>query len=298
MGGADAFKKKTDMAKPRQIVRVLMPWLCGLLGIFVDTQITQGRRKPPLTLVELFGLPGAGKTTVVQAFAQRATVTTRKDLTAEWANCSALQRLVHVGRALGNFRLLTAAVRFAVGSRLNTRESQFRLLRLVAKTEWLKSRSGVVLLDQGFLQDIWSIFLSSKTARANPALLRSLIGSLYERIDATIVVLEVNAETAAERVSTRPHGESRFDKLPEGQLRDSIAAASGLQRQIVESARLAALPFLIVDASPPIEAVTDRLLSLVPATQMTTSAERTLPRPRRIPVVEPTGAARRSWPGE
>ena len=187
---------------------------------------------------------------------------------------------------------MTAAVRFGVGARLTTRESLFRLMRLVAKTEWLRSRSGVVLLDQGFLQDVWSIFLSSKTACADPALLCSLIRSLYERIDATIVVLEVDSETASARVSARTHGESRFDSLPEGQLRSSIEAARGLQRQIVESARLAGLPDLIVDASPPAQVVTDRLLSLFPATQMRTSAERTLPRPRRISVVGATGSGK------
>lgn len=225
--------------------------------------------------MELFALPGAGKSTVVEAFAKQALVTTRKDLTAEWANSSALQRLAHVGRSFGNYGLLTAAVRFGVGARLDTRESLFRLMRLVAKTEWLRSRSGVLLLDQGLLQDVWSIFLSSKTACADPALLRSLIRSLYEGIEATIVVLEVDSETASARVSARTHGDSRFDSLPEGQLRSSIEAASGLQRQIVESARLTGLPVLMIDASPPAQVVTDRLLSLFPATQMRTSAERT-----------------------
>ena len=253
----------------------------------MDAQLPQCHRKPPLTLVELFALPGAGKSTVSEAFAKQALVTTRKDLTAEWANSSALQRLAHVGRAFGNYRLLTAAVRFGVGARLNTRESQFRLMRLVAKTEWLRSRSGVVLLDQGFLQDVWSIFLSSKTACADPALLCSLIRSLYERIDATIVVLEVDSETASARVSARTPGASRFDSLPEGQLRSSIEAASGLQRQIVESARLAGLPVLIVDASPPAQVVTDRLLALFPAMQM-----RQAPRPRRISVVGATGSGK------
>jgi hypothetical protein len=250
-----------------------MPVAIRLVGNLLGRSIPQGHQKSPLALVELFALPGAGKSTVVEAFAQQALVTTRKDLSAEWEHCSALQRLAHVGRALGNYRLLTAAVRFAVGARLNTRESQFRLMRLVVKTEWLRSRSGVVLLDQGFLQDIWSIFLSSKSARADPALLSSLIRALYERIDATIVVLDVNPETASARVSARTHGDSRFDSLPEGQLRTAIEAASGLQRQITESARLAGLPVLVIDGSPPAQVVTDRLLALFPATQARKCAE-------------------------
>src|SRR4051812_39460632 len=172
-------------------------------------------------LVELFALPGAGKSTVVEALARHAPVTTRKDLSAEWANSSLLQRFAHVGRAFGNYRCLSAAVRFAVHTRLNTRESYLRLIRLLAKTDWLRSRSGVVLLDQGFLQDVWSIFLSSKSARADPKVLRSLLQCLYEGIDVTIVVLKVDPETASARVWARTQGDSRFDNLPMRQLRDS-----------------------------------------------------------------------------
>lgn len=241
----------------------------------MNAQLSPGHRETPLTVLELFALAGAGKSTVVEAFAKQTPVTTRKDLTAEWANRSALQRLAHVGRAFGNRGLLTAAIRFAVGARLDTKESLFRLMRLVAKTQWLRSRSGVLLLDQGFLQDVWSILLSSKAARPDPVLLSSLIRSLYEGIDMTIVVLEVDAETASARVSARTHGESRFDSMPEGQLRSSIEAASGLHRQIVEAARLTGLPVLMIDGSPPAQVVTDQLLSLFPAMPMRTSAKQT-----------------------
>ena len=243
-------------------------------------------------LVELFALPGAGKSTVAGALAKRALVTTRADLSAAWANNSALQRLAHIGRALTDSQAVTAALRFAFGARLNTRESMYRLLRLMAKTDWLRTRSGMVLLDQGFLQDIWSIFLSSKSASADPALLCSLIGALYDGIDATIVVLDVNPETASARVSARTHGDSRFDNLPDGQLRDSISAASGLQRLIVESARRAGLRILVIDGSPPASIVTDRLLAALPAAHARTSAERASPGPRRISVVGATGSGK------
>ncbi|RYD60823.1 MAG: hypothetical protein EOP84_36490, partial [Verrucomicrobiaceae bacterium] len=205
----------------------------------MDAQLPQDPHTSPLTVLEFFALPGAGKSTVVSAFGKKVIVTTRQDLTEQWANSSKLQRIAHVGRAFGNLRLLNAAVRFCLGARLYTRDSMFRLIRLVAKTEWLQSRSGLVLLDQGFLQDVWSILLSSKAARAEPELLHSLIRLLYDGIDVTIVVLEVDSKTASARVSGRTNGGSRFDNLPEGQLRSSIAASSGLQRQIVEAARLA-----------------------------------------------------------
>ena len=258
----------------------------------MDAQVSQVQRTSPLKLVELFALPGAGKSTVVQAYAEQALVTTRKDLSAQWAECSALQRLAHVGRAFGNSRRLTAAIRFAAGAHLRTRESQFRLMRLVSKTEWQGSRSGVVLLDQGFLQDIWSILLSSQSACADPTLLSNLIRSLYGGIDATIVVLEVDPETASARVSARTYGKSRFDRLAEEELGRSIEAASGLQRHILEAARLAGLQVLILDGSPPAPTVTDRLLALFPDAPRRESAERAVQRPRRISVVGASGSGK------
>ena len=280
----------------RRILRILgeaflMPAALRPVGISLDAQSSPAHRKSPLVLVEMFALSGAGKSTVVEALRKQALVTTRKDLSAEWAKRSALQRLAHVGRAFGYYRRLTAAVRFGLGCRLNTREGLFRLVRLVAKTEWLGSRSGVVLLDQGFLQDLWSILLSSKSTCADPSLLAALICSLYEGIDATIVVLDVDPETASERVSARTHGHSRFDRLPEAQLRSSIDAASGLQDQIMESARLAGLQVIVVDGSPPPQVVADRLLALFPATHRK-STEQTPQRPRRISVVGATGSGK------
>ena len=257
----------------------------------MDAQVSQICRTSPLKLVELFALPGAGKSTVVNAFAQQALVGTRKDFSAEWAECSALQRLAHVGGAIANHRRLAAAIRFGMGSRLTARESRFRLTRLVAKSGWLRSRSGVVLLDQGFLQDIWSILLASNVARADPVQLSSLIRSLYQGIDATIVVLDVEPQTASARVGARTYGKSRFDGLLEGQLGRSIEAASALHKQIMEAARLAGLKVLVVDASPPADVVTDRLMTLFPAAPRP-SAERTSQRPRRISVVGATGSGK------
>jgi len=257
----------------------------------LDAQVSQICRTSPLQLVELFALPGAGKSTVAAAFAKQARVATRKDLSAEWAECSALQRLAHVGRAVANPRRLAAAIRFGISARLATGESRFRLLRLVAKTEWLRSRTGVVLLDQGFLQDVWSILLSSEAARADPAPLSILIRSLYQGIDATIVVLDVEPATASARVSARTYGRSRFDGLVEGQLGRSLEAASALQKQIMEAARLAGLKVLVVDASPPAEVVADRLLALFPAAPRP-STEPTAQRPRRISVVGATGSGK------
>jgi adenylate kinase family enzyme len=264
----------------------------------LDAQLPQVQSEPPLTLVELFALPGAGKSTVAEAFARQALVKTREDLSAEWANSSALERLAHVGRAFGKHRRLQAAMRLAAGGRLYTWESQSRLMRLVIKAEWLRSRSGAVVLDQGFLQDIWSIFLSGKSMSADPDLLCTLVRSLYEGIDTRIVVLDVDPTTASARVSARTHGVSRFEHMPERQRLTALEAASGLQQQIMEAARAAGLPVVVIDGSLPAAAVTDQLLALSPDRQARKIAERALPSPRRISVVGATGSGKTILAGQ
>ena len=234
----------------------------GVQRTSVSAPHLQDPHEPP-TVLELFALPGAGKSTVADALAASGDLTTRKGLTAQWRKRSAPQRLTHIGRGYMNIRVLAAAARFGFGTRLRTKNSFFRLMRLVAKTQWLRSRSGVVLLDQGFLQDVWSILLSSKVSRADPELLSTLIRSLYEGTETIIVVLEVDPQTASSRISGRSNGTSRFDNLPESELHSSIAAVSELQRQIAEAARLAGLTVHTIDASPPPQVVVGQLTSLL-----------------------------------
>lgn len=217
---------------------------------------------PSLTLVELFALPGAGKTTVVEAARQRACITTRKDLSAQWGSRSAMRRISHVARSFGNSARVATAARFGRDAPIATPEGLFRLMRLVAKTDWLASRSGALLLDQGFLQDLWSILLAGKAVRSDPLLIAPLIRTAYHGIDATIVAIDVDPEVAATRILERQHGDSRFDGLPEAELRDALRSASGLHDRILEAAKLAGLPVIGVDGAVPPQQIADRLLTL------------------------------------
>jgi hypothetical protein len=155
-----------------------------------------------------------------------------------------------------------------------------------------------VVLDQGFLQDIWSIFLSAKSVSADPDLIWPLVRSLYEGFDTRIVVLQVDPATASARVAARPHGLSRVDALPERQRLTSLEAAHGLQRQIMEAARVAGLPLSFIDGSLPVPVVTEQLLALSQPTQPRKSATRALPGPRRISIVGATGSGKTILAGQ
>ena len=255
----------------------------------MDAASPRGRVEPSLTLIELFGLPGAGKTTVVEAAAQQALIKARKSLSEEWSDTPITQRLAHVARAYAGLRRLRIATRFGMEARIATPESVFRLTKLLAKPHWLSSRFGVVLLDQGYLQDLWSILVSGKSGRANPTLLPSLITALYEGMDARIVVLDVDPETACARLRGRAHGNSRLDGLPESELRSSLRAASELQRQIVAAASLAGLRVQTLDGLAPPHVIADQLVSLLPASTRTVSRTS---QARRISIVGSTGSGK------
>jgi hypothetical protein len=219
-------------------------------------------------LFELFGLPGAGKTTITNAAAPGLTVVTRKDLSASWNRRTQLYRSTQIARGIGNVSGLTAGVRFAWRAHLASPESLLRLAHTIAKTHWLRSQSGVMLLDQGFLQDLWSMVFAAGCEDLDPAILAPFIEQLYSGIDTRIVVINVDADTARKRVSGRAGGNSRFDALPIDDLSALLPRATTLQRCIVAAARSANLRLEYVDGSMPVDALGNHLRRLISFTRV------------------------------
>lgn len=217
------------------------------------------RNAPPLRLIELFGTPGAGKTTLATAAAARATVITRHQLSELWRRQSLVRRIGRVLRAFADAGRLSAAVKLAVGCRLD-RSNLARLARLIAKANWLASRSGVILFDQGFLQDLWSILFNSDREEPSAELLSPFIRSMYRGIDARIVHIDVKPQTSASRIGGRLGGHSRLDGLPEAELHASLERAARLPTRIVEAAAAAGLQIVTLDGTAAAETLVERLL--------------------------------------
>jgi hypothetical protein len=248
-------------------------------------------------LVELFALPGAGKTTLTELAAQRAHVKTRKGLSAEWVTSSATHRFAHVSRAVLKPKHLAAAFRFASGARLASTESIFRLARMLAKTEWLRSQPGVLLLDQGFLQDLWSILVSGKSECPSPELLSPLIRVLYEGIEARIILIDVDPSVAASRIRARTHGASRFDDLPENEVRQSLTDGSNLLHAIGQAVKLAGLQVETLDGSKAPDELADQLSVYLP--KRAPVGDRGLTdRPQRVSIIGSTGSGKTILAGE
>jgi hypothetical protein len=215
-------------------------------------------------LIEFFSLPGAGKTTLVNAVAAGTDLITRPKLAAAWRRQSLLQRSRHSARALLHAPTLMAAARLAVGVPLSSGESLSRLVRLIAKRHWVRSQAGVMLIDQGFLQELWSILYAAGHFEPDPADLSPLIRSIYAGMQVRVVFIDVDARTASTRISGRDYGNSRLDRLPEADIRGQLARTRRLPRAILDAATAAGLQVEILDGSAPVAELVDRLQPVLP----------------------------------
>ena len=190
-------------------------------------------------LIELFGQPGAGKTTLVRAAASHAK--TKADLTAAWMRLPALRKADLFGRAALDGTCVIAATRLAIGARLNRGDSLSRLVRMVVKSHWVRAQREPLLLEEGHLQDLWSIFYSAGRTEPDPHLLAPLVRCLYRGVEAQIVFLDADPRSAFDRIRGRSHGKSRLDQLSDSELQARLAATANLTRSIVDAATLAGL---------------------------------------------------------
>lgn len=221
------------------------------------------RPQPRTEIVELFGLAGAGKSTLADA-ARRGDLLTRQRLSAQWQTWSLAQRGGEVLRAFVHFESLRCAFRLATRVPLANRDSLFRLIRLVAKAHWLKSQGGRLLLDQGLHQEVWSILFSAGSEDPDPAIISPLIQCLYRGTDTKIVFIDVDSETASARISGRRHGQSRFDTVPEDSLRQQLERSGRLTRRIVDASRAAGLRVERLDGSATPASLVKQLKLLLP----------------------------------
>ena len=218
--------------------------------------------KPPL-VVELFGQPGAGKTTLAYAAMAGSEFFSRSSLGAAWERQPKLVKATFVARALLDVPCLAHAAKFVIGARLFRSNSLARLFRLLIKSHWIRSQPGPLLLSEGHLQDLWSILYSSGRNEPDARQLAPLTRRLFRGLDAQIVYLELDPQSAFERIRARQGGKSRLDRLAQEELREQISAHAQLPAKLVEAARLAGLRVQHLDASLPIETTVGQLRSVM-----------------------------------
>jgi thymidylate kinase len=214
-------------------------------------------------VIELFGQPGAGKSMLARAFSASSETTTKAHLSAAWTNLPTLSKASITGRAILDGACLIHAARLAVIARLFRRDSLSRLLRLVIKSHRTREQRGRLVLEEGHLQDLWSICYSAGRTDPDPRQFAPLIRCLYRQVDARIIFLDIDPQSAFARIRGRVGGKSRLDRLGDADLRRHLAATAQLSHKLADAARLAGLKVELLDASQPIETNAGRLSSLM-----------------------------------
>ncbi len=231
------------------------------------------RASPPRPrVIELVGLPGAGKSRLARGIAERlrdrgTPPATRADLGTRARGRSRFL-MDAAGHHLRHPGALLAAIQLATGTRP---WSASRLRHAVEAADWPRRcrRAGIdghalVLLDQGCVQDAWSASLDSSARRLRGA--ERLLGKGLGVGDLryAFVYCTVPVELAVERIRGRSESSSRFQGMSAERAAAVLSAeAGGLERLLDVAVGRTGAPLLVVDGRRAIDAKIDSVLEFI-----------------------------------
>ena len=203
-------------------------------------------------LIECFGLPGSGKTTLCTSLRHELGYLTTDDVRIHWwQKTTLLQKLkllAGVFLEAGLWRSVTrAAWRLGVWKSPDGARRLATLPFLRARTRMFLDASTLAL-DQLLIQEVWSALVSARNLEPDSDLLADLLTALYRDIDVLLVCLHIDAPEAAERVAGRTVGYSRFDGLGAQAVAQRLAPTAGLVDRISDAAELSELRVRRLDA--------------------------------------------------
>lgn len=173
-------------------------------------------------VVELCGLPGAGKTTIARALAEQL----RSQGVDTWvadehvsASAPLVPRLFHKAVSVAAALSATPTAELRAARVLGSGQSSVRDMIALPVLWWTRKHvvarsrrsSGVATLEEGLVQALWSAALRST---ANPS--QSLVDLAESATRPDVVVhVDVPPRLALERLSSRPSRHSRVQRLAE-----------------------------------------------------------------------------------
>jgi hypothetical protein len=218
-----------------------------------------GDHSEQVSIVEMFGLPGSGKSTLVRKLASEFDFQTRKDLSREWASLTTRAKTYFIIRSMADLRTVIAVLAFVVTLRSPSLTALKRLARLIVKVHWIRSHKGTLLLDQGALQAIWSILYGAETLSMRAV--QRLVAAIYRGTNPLIVYVDAAPEIAASRIANRRDGRSRLDGLPEPAACLKLQGMEWSVRVILDAVAAEEISVIQADASANRKAIAQSVIS-------------------------------------
>lgn len=185
-------------------------------------------------IIELAGLPGAGKTSLTRAVTLPHLG--RTDIGA-----------AHVPLRRETWRVASAAFLLSLTIRPWKPYLLVRVIKLVLALRFYgASNTPLVILDQGLVQKLWSMLI--ETQRHSERRLAQLIDALTPFLADHLVWIGVPSTVAARRIAQRKNGNSRFDGLPAETIAERLEKLERVYAHVIGLFRARArLPALTLD---------------------------------------------------
>lgn len=227
-------------------------------------------------VVEFIGLPGGGKTTVCRQAAERLSadglhVVQRKEY-YEWLRRCSLGDKIKV-RAWDYLKRLPIAVQFLryMSSRCPHERQPFSYGHKIALNHayferFLRAtRPEVCLLEQWTLQSVWSLGVTCQETEV--AMLMPIARAIVAADPHLYIYSSLPPEIAAQRIASRSHGASRFDKRARTEIEQQLRQFHRLFEPILQAIEAQKRPLLCLNTTEPVEEQVNQVVNWITKAQ-------------------------------
>ncbi|MBD2359253.1 AAA family ATPase [Tolypothrix sp. FACHB-123] len=236
-----------------------------------EINLPQNKVNAPIVL-EFIGLPGAGKTTVFQQVVaqlkqQGVSVAAGDQILRDWKHQPLWQRLWKlIPQTQNQWRILWQSLLLATQVKPTNWLSFSKAIKTYANLKRIDAiaqsqKEQLILLDQGLLQEIWSIGITGTTPDLED--IRQELGLIFSQRSIAIVDFQINVETAIHRIKNRPTDQSRFDLMSQEAALQLLSQYAPYLQDIINCAQTFHIPVLEIDSSLAVDEKTQNIVSWI-----------------------------------